>query len=217
MERRTSLREGIERDYSHEDRLEVARRVTDICLQAHGEKIAAVGIYGSTAVKRDRAYSDLDMTILTYEDLGQHTKCYSLNGLCVNLDYQTIAESMASEATVPGSGGCWASFMVLYERDGAASRLREAYEALGEEDVRHEFAVRLGDHLNTYIGKVRNAMLAGDRSSLVLAALNLGVESCRALQLLNGHYTTGEAFLREETKVLRDRARRLGRAERGVG
>ena len=58
MEPRTKLRDGIERGHSHEERLEVARKVTELCLQEHGEKIAAVGIYGSTAVDRDRLYSN---------------------------------------------------------------------------------------------------------------------------------------------------------------
>ena len=105
MKPRTELRAGIERGYSHDERLQVARRITEMCLRAHGGKIAAVGIAGSTAVHRDRPYSDLDMTILTNEDLGSNTKCYCLNGMSVVLDYQSISESIASEASVPGSGG----------------------------------------------------------------------------------------------------------------
>ena len=201
MKPRAELRGEIEPAHTHEDRLAVAREVVEMCLQVYGDKVAAIGIYGSTAVERDGPFSDLDITVLTNDDLGQETKCYSLDGLCVNIDYQTVVESVETEVSVPGSGGCWTSFLTLYDRDGVVTRLRDRYEALTEEDARREFAIRLRDHLNTYIGKVRNAVLAGDRSSLVLAALNLGMESCRALEILNGHYTTGVASLREEVKT----------------
>ncbi len=198
------LREQIEPGFTHKERLQIAQSIADLCLKRHGNKIAAIGIYGSTAIEGDQAYSDLDMTVVTYENLGSQTKCYCLNGLSINLDYQTIEESLNDEATVPGEGGCWTSFRVLYERDGITEKLKSQYEALNESDVHHEFARRMRDALNTYVGKARNAVLSSDRASLICAAQNFGIELCRALQLLNGYYTTGETSLRDETKRLAD-------------
>ena len=202
LEGQAKLREGIEPGFTHGERLDVARNVADLCLERYGARIAAIGICGSTAVERDQAYSDLDMTVLTYEDLGDQTKCYCLNGLSVNLDYQTVEESLKDEAAVPGEGGCWTSFLVLHDRGGEVAKLKSRYEALDASDIQQEFARRMRDPLNTYIGKARNAALGRDRSSLIWASLNFGIESCRAVQLINGHYTTGEAYLRDETKRL---------------
>ena len=46
--------------------------------------------------------------------------------------------------------------------------------------------------------------LSNDRAGLIGSAQNFGIECCRALQLLNGYYTTGEATLRNDTKHLSD-------------
>lgn len=196
------LRDQIGLGVTHEERLAVAHRIVELCLMRHGREIAAIGIYGSTAVDKDLPYSDLDMTVVTYSDLDDQTKCYHLNGLTVELDYQTVTESMKDEANVPGEGGCWASFLGLYDPDGVLTKLKNMYELIDENTVREEFAKRMRDQLCTYVGKARNAVLSDDRAGLIQSAQSFGIEFCRALQILNRHYTTGQAALRSETKQL---------------
>jgi len=180
---KTKLREQIEPGFTHEERLDIAHRIMTLCLARHGDKIAAIGIYGSTAVDRDQPYSDLDMTVVTYDDLDDETKCYCLNGLVVNLDYQTLEGSLKEEADVPGEGGCWTSFLGLYDPDGVLEQLKHRYESLTENDIRLEFARRMRDHLCTYVGKARNAVLSNDRAQLVRSAQDFGIECCRAPHL----------------------------------
>lgn len=200
---KVKLRNGISSGLSHDNRMKTATMIADGVRQKHGNAIAAIGIYGSTAVSCDLPYSDLDMTIVTYEDLDAETKCYSYCGIPVQLDYQTVQDSMEQESSVPGEGGCWDSFLVLYDPDNVVGKLRERYRALTDPDYATEFRKRMSDGILTYIGKVRNAVLRADRSHLVGSAYQFGVEVCRAVGVLNRAYVTGATNLVESTKAMR--------------
>ncbi|NKB71618.1 MAG: hypothetical protein GKR89_31475 [Candidatus Latescibacteria bacterium] len=196
------LKKGIDPGMSHQRRLEIARKIVEICRDKYGAQIAAIGVYGSTAVDKDLPYSDLDMTILTRTDLGGETRCFEYEGIPVQLDFQTIEESLEAEARIPGQGGCWTTFLPLYDPDGEVERLRRVYQSLTADDINIELAKRMRDHLLTYVGKARNAVLLDDRGHLIKSATEFGEECCRALEMLNGAYTTGQASLREAAKTL---------------
>jgi kanamycin nucleotidyltransferase len=199
---KVTLRDGVGAGFLHDTRMKLAATIVDSVKRKHGKKIAAIGIYGTTAVSCDLPYSDLDMTIVTYEDIDSETKCYSFCGMPIQLDYQTVQDSMETESSVPGEGGCWDSFLVLYDPDGVVGKLRERYHALTDADYAMEFRRRMADHILTYVGKARNAVLGGDRSHLVGSAYQLGIEVCRALGILNRTYITGAMNLVESTKAM---------------
>lgn len=196
------LRNGLPPGTSHEGRLCIARRLLSHILKEHGPKIAAVCIYGSTSVDCDGPYSDLDITVLTYPDIGDQTKYYTLAGLSIALDYQTIEESL-EEVRDPREGGCWRDIRVLYDPHGEVEKLRAVYQSLTEQDCRDAFVVSMRDLIARDIGKIRNAVLFDDRATLVGAAHYLAEHTCRALCGLNDRaYVTGSVRLFEHTKGL---------------
>jgi len=80
--------------------------------------------------------------------------CYPFNGLQINLDYQTIEESL-EEACEPHAGGCWMSCLSLYDPDNRVARFREAFGNVTCDECDQAFVAVMQDELSTYIGKIR--------------------------------------------------------------
>ena len=197
------LRDNLPAGVSHEQRLRIARQLASRIVAHHGPAVAAIAIYGTTSIGADGPYSDLDMTVVTYPDIGQETKCYTCDGLTINLDYQTIEESM-EEARDPNEGGPWMTVQVLYDPQGTIEQFRQTWRALTADDCRKQFVRYMRDLLITGIGKIRNAAIAGDRATMLHAAYGLAHDSCRALCMLNDKtYVTGSASLFRETRKLK--------------
>lgn len=192
-----SLPEGV----SHSQRLSIAKSLCQMALAKHGDTIAAVGIYGSTAIGTDRPYSDLDMTFVTTVDLGDNTKCYSFKGMPIQLDYQTIEESM-SEACDPVDGACWIDFLVLYDSRNIIGEFRETFRRLSADDFKYKLEALFQDHLTSLMGKVRNAVISDARAELIRSTQDFGEQVCRALLLINRASSTGNARLRAAAKAL---------------
>jgi hypothetical protein len=190
-----AVRKDVGPGHSHEHRLAVARRLAARVLDRHGEAVVAIALVGSAATGADGPYSDLDVTVMTREDVGDQSKCYPLEGLQINLDYQTVEESFA-EAREPHGGGCWLACVPLYDPAGLTRELASAHRAVGPEACREAFLRLVRDDLSTLVGKARNAALAGDRASFLAALCAFGRAACRALCVLNGNRSaTGEAGL----------------------
>jgi kanamycin nucleotidyltransferase len=186
------LKPGIASGRTHDQRLSIARQIADMCIAKHGDRIAAICVYGSTAVDLDLPYSDLDMTVLTRVDLDRETRCYTHDGLTINLDYQTIEDTIREEVDVPGEAGCWTSVLVLHDPERVVDDLRARYGRLSEDDYRRRFATLMADHLPTAIGKVRNGVIAKARSHFLWALHDFGDVTCKALRLLNRRYVTAQ-------------------------
>jgi len=115
---------------SHEQRLEVGRRICARILETFKENVLAVFITGSTAKALDRPFSDLEMTAIVKGSLNLPTKFYVYDGLLVQIEYQQESEFLKS-AREPGRD--WPvgadecrNRIVLFERDGWTRMLDEA-------------------------------------------------------------------------------------------
>jgi predicted nucleotidyltransferase len=109
-----NLRDSVPVGHSHEQRMELARQLASLILEEHDAAVAAIVIFGTTAIGLDGPYSDLDVTVVTQSDLGHHSQCYLYDRLQINLDYQNIEESLA-EASEPHMRGCWITYLPLYD------------------------------------------------------------------------------------------------------
>lgn len=188
--------------HSHQQRLDAARQLVALILEEHGDTVAAIVVFGTTAIGLDGPYSDLDMTVVTRRDIGGHSKCYPCNGLQINLDYQTVEESF-EEAREPHAGGCWVTCLPLYDPTGIVARFRKAFEGITISECDQAFMAAMRDGLATSIGKIRNAVVSQDRAAFLNALQDFSECVCRALCIINGnHDITGTTRLRDETKTL---------------
>jgi hypothetical protein len=181
-----ALRKGLDAGHSHQRRLAIAHQLTEQILARHGDRVAAIVLFGFTAVGGDGPYSDLDMAVVTHEDLGAHSKCYPCRGLQINLDYQTVEESF-EEAREPHTGGCWPTCIPLYDPAGLTRQFAAAYQALGPRECQEAFLRVIRDDLSVVIGKIRNSVVAADRASFLHALCAFSQAACRGLCMVNGN------------------------------
>ena len=75
------------RKYSHEQRVEIARRISSLVLDAYRDDVLAISVSGSTSKKLDRPYSDLDLIVVVRDGVEIPMKYYLFNGLIVEIEY----------------------------------------------------------------------------------------------------------------------------------
>jgi predicted nucleotidyltransferase len=176
---------------SHEERVEVGRRICARILQTFKENVLAVFITGSTAKKLDRPFSDLEMTAIVKDSQELATKYYVYDGLLIQIDYRQESEFLKS-AREPGRD--WPvgadecrNRIVLFERDGWTARLDEAVKENDAADFLDpiRFAA-LG--MTESLAAVRNANFKDDLVDLRTRAFYMAWDTARVVYLLNRKY-----------------------------
>ncbi len=176
---------------THEQRVEIGRRICARILKTFKESVLAVFITGSTAKALDRPFSDLEMTTIVKDSLELPTKFYVYNGLLIQIDYRQESEFLKS-AREPGRD--WPlgadecrNIIVLFERDGWTRRLDEAVKENDAADFLD--AVRFAAlRMTESLAAVRNANFKDDLLDLRTRAFHMTWDAARVVYLLNRKY-----------------------------
>ena len=75
------------RKFTHEERVEIAQRISSLLLDKYKDSVLAVFIYASTAKKLDRPYSDLEVAAVMRDGVDIPPKYYMHKGLVIEIDY----------------------------------------------------------------------------------------------------------------------------------
>src|SRR5207245_7659644 len=75
------------RKVSHEERVELGRKIASEILDTHKDAVLAICIYASTAKKLDRPYSDLEIFCVASDGLEVKNKRFVYDGVLVEIDY----------------------------------------------------------------------------------------------------------------------------------
>jgi len=176
---------------SHEQRVEIGRRICARILETFKEGVLAVFITGSTAKALDRPFSDLEMTTIVKDSVELPTKFYVYDGLLVQIDYRQESEFLKS-AREPGRDWPvgvdeYRNRIVMFERDGWTWRLDEAVkenDATDFSDPVRFAALRMTESL----AAVRNADFKDDLVVLRTRAFYMAWDAARVVYLLNRKY-----------------------------
>src|SRR5437879_13791619 len=87
IEERLSKRKIPVRKVSHEERVELGRKIASQILDTRKDAVLAICIYASTAKNLDRPYSDLEIFCVATDGLEVKNKRYVYDGLLVEIDY----------------------------------------------------------------------------------------------------------------------------------
>ncbi len=176
---------------SHEQRVEIGRRICARILETFKENVLAVLITGSTAKALDRPFSDLEMTTIVKDSPDLPTRFYVYDGLLIQIDYRQESEFLKS-AREPGRD--WPvgadecrNRIVLFERDGWTRMLDEAVkenDAADFSDAVRFAALRMTESL----AAVRNADFEDDLLDLRTRAFYMARDAARVVYLLNRKY-----------------------------
>jgi len=183
---------------THEERVAIARELSDRILAAYGDAVLAVYITSSTAKGLDREHSDLELTAVMRDDVKVEDKSYLYHGILIEISYAQAARELAAARRVrakwPEEADGYRSRIVLFERDGWLRHLEAAVAESDRADVLpalRQAALGLVEQRD----KVRNAWLARDTFDLRVEAFYTAQEAANLVLLLNRrHMTTTRSF-----------------------
>ena len=217
---------GIRFSMGGSRRLSIAKAFVSELRQREGPNLVAAGVYGSVARGEDREHSDIDLLVV----VRRHRRSIShrmLEGTLVTVLQLTPDEARAevhgSRAGLNDVLGGWRSLRPLHDPRGLLARLRRHAMHPSKSQFHGAAAMHL---LETFedLGKLRNAVVAGDReearemavwyTGAAMGSLHdldgrVLTTGRRGFIELRGHGTLDEAVrrLRYETLSLRETAR----------
>jgi kanamycin nucleotidyltransferase len=176
---------------SHEERVELGRKIAPQILDSYKDAVLAIGIYGSVAKKLDRPYSDLELFCVVTDSLKLTDKFYVYDGLLVEIDYFQESKYL-EEAAKRGrdwhlGADMFRNRTVLFERDNWLAKL----EKIVAENDRMDFTEEL--RLTTIgmtesLAAVRNAHFKRDHRDLRTRAFYLAWDAARVVYYHNRKY-----------------------------
>ncbi len=181
------------REFTHEDRMRIARHISDQVVEKYGNDVLAVYVCGSTSKKLDRPFSDLELIVVVRDRAEIPMKYYLHRGLIIDIQYLKSSSILdAAEQFTDNwhwEADQYRNRIALYERDGWFTMLDEAVEkndkAGSVEAIRKSFMM-----MTESVAVMRNDMLTNDEIGVLLRGRVLADDAARILLLLNRSYVT---------------------------
>jgi kanamycin nucleotidyltransferase len=143
---------------THEERLQIAQKLAQEIRQQYRD--ALVAIAGSTAKGEDDEHSDLEMWIVTTDELPVEEKLFFYRGVLVDLyrcpQKEALAEARKVTPYWPVEADALRSYLVLYECGDFLARLKQAVADLNDEDFAAAIC-KLMLQTCERLGKLKNA------------------------------------------------------------
>src|SRR6267378_2451601 len=179
------------RKVSHEKRLELARTIALRLVDTHKDAVLAVCIYGSTAKKLDRPYSDLEIFCVVKDSLEVKNKRYVYDGLLVEVDYFQESNFLKEAKRIgwdwPLGADQYRNRIVLFERDNWLKKLEQAVAENDRADLMEELRWATLT-MTESLAAVRNAHLKRDYRDLRTRAFFLAWDTARVVFYHNRKY-----------------------------
>jgi kanamycin nucleotidyltransferase len=188
IESMTSKPEVPLRKVSHEERVEMGRKIASQIIDSYKDAVLAICIYGSTAKNLDRPYSDLEIFCVVTDSIEVKNKLYVHDGLLVEIDYPQESNLLKAAARVgwdwPIQADQHRNRIVLFERDNWLKKLEEAVAENDRADFTEELQ-RATVAMTESLAAVRNANFKGDQRDLRTRAFYMAWDTARVVFLHN--------------------------------
>jgi kanamycin nucleotidyltransferase len=164
-------------EMSRDERLKLCNEIASRLHELYGNRILAIGVYGSIARGADGPFSDIEMfCVLKQSDEP------------VDFSYEWVAGPWKAEVNVrtedvilqdaatldgewPLTHGPFFTNLSLYDPEGFLPRLKKAAESPTEEDFRQNINEVLVGEMYEFIGKLRNVNANGPHTYLPYLAM----------------------------------------------
>jgi kanamycin nucleotidyltransferase len=193
----------------HAARLERAHSLARRLRRHYGERVLAIGAYGSLARGTDRPYSDIEMHCVLRGTQYERWLEWSAGPWKAEIDVYSqdllLARAAGVDGDWPVSHGAVTAVLPLYDPEGYFPRLEAAvYSQPDAVFLRVMREVIVGD-IYERIGKIRNAHADGHAAPLPALAVDLARDGARLIGLDNRHLYTSGSRLWEESLSLPNR------------
>lgn len=176
---------------SHQERLELARKLSDLILRAHRNSVLAVYVYGSTAKNLDKPYSDLEIIAVVSDGTDIPMTKYVYRGLIIEIQYYQESSFLIEARQVgrewPISSDQFRNRIVLFENDSWLKKLDAAVAISDKADMSDSIRFAALD-LVEELSVLRNIVLTGDAQLLRTRAMSLAGSAGNLVLLLNRRY-----------------------------
>ncbi|MEO3947742.1 ANT(4')-I family aminoglycoside nucleotidyltransferase [Gorillibacterium sp. CAU 1737] len=169
-----------------------------------GDRLVAIGVYGSIARGTDGPYSDIEMMAVVHELSSTDVSCYewSSGPWKAEVDICEANELLQEAATVEGrwplTHGSMHVVWPLYDPSGYFARLKEAVESPSDEAFHGAINEVLVGEMYEFIGKLRNVERNGPVTYLPYLAMQMANYGAMLLGLHHRRlFTTGALVLPE--------------------
>lgn len=199
----------MQQPMSHEERLGLARALADRALAAYGEKVKAVGAYGSLARGTDAPYSDIELFVVLRTEGEEFTYEWVAGPWKAEVDFYSEEVLLSKARTVDGrwplTHGSFFRVLPLHDPEGFFERLRAAAASPTDADFRRAICETLYGEVYEFAGKWRNARASGHTAYLATLAVETAQYGAYLIGLHNRQTYSTAARVLEEALVLPDR------------
>ena len=186
------------RKFTHEERLRIARLISDRVVRKYGDDVRAVYVCGSTSKKLDRPFSDLELIVVVRDRAEIPMKYYLYRGLIVEIEYlkSTNILNAAERFTDnwPWEADQYRNRIALYERHRWLRKLDDAVaknDKTGSvEAIRKSFMM-----MTESMAVLKNAIRTNDTVGILSRGRMLAEDAARIVLLLNRRYVTTTSWL----------------------
>ncbi|WP_338555478.1 ANT(4')-I family aminoglycoside nucleotidyltransferase [Paenibacillus sp. KS-LC4] len=193
---------------SRNERLETCHEIASRLHEVYGEKIVAIGVYGSVSRGTDGPFSDIEMFCVLSELCEPVDFSYEWSAgpwkAEVNVCTENVLLKTAStvEGSWPLTHGPFFSQRSLYDPKGFFSRLKEAAKLPTKEDFRCSINEVLVGEMYEFVGKLRNASISGLYTYLPYLAMEFAQYGAMLVGLHNQKlFSTGSMVLPEALEL----------------
>ncbi|MNZ72459.1 Kanamycin nucleotidyltransferase [compost metagenome] len=195
---------------SREERLQICHEIASRLHEVYGDKIVAIGVYGSVSRGTDGPFSDIEMLCVLSVSESSESIEFSYEWLAgpwkaeVNVCSAEILIKTAStvEGRWPLTHGPFFSQLSLYDPEGFFPKLIEAAESPTKGDFRRAIHEVLVGEIYESVGKLRNVSLNGPRTYLPYLAVQFAQYGAMLVGLHNQKlFSTGAMVLPEALEM----------------
>ncbi|MGM7700458.1 kanamycin nucleotidyltransferase C-terminal domain-containing protein [Pseudalkalibacillus sp. Hm43] len=197
---------------TREEKFEMIEYVKDRMLQLHGDKVVAVGVYGSIGFEKEGVYSDIEMHIVSEDgyEIEGHEFIYGKFKMELYTSQRSELLERASEVSDnwPVKAGSFVQIKPVYDRDGFFEEVKKRPMSVSDtaiRDVMREFMI--WEPYET-MGKMRNNYESGNLDYIPVGARDFAWQTAKLIGLANKQYYTTRAETFEES--LRIEAKPVG-------
>jgi kanamycin nucleotidyltransferase len=191
------------RKHSHEERLTVAKQLCTKIVEKYGNKILAVCIWGSTAKKLDRPYSDLEMLTIVRDGVETPSINYLYQGMVVGIDYYQETDFLKDAHRVTGDWALAAdqfrNRIALYDPTGWFSKLDSAVASSDKVDTSSAIRHRTTG-LFEALEVMKNAKLSNDEVGVRTAGFSFAWDVAKLVLLINRKYVLTSSWFWSEAR-----------------